>query len=282
MAWVYLDDHFPDHPKIVLAGGDAGWLWACGLAYVRRYATEGRIPKGQVPKLSDRKNPARLAQRLVDVGLWLDEGEHYRYHDYGDWNKPQASRSEAGRKAAQARWAKEANRNANASADASETQSEPPYEDDADPDASECPPPQPPPSPDLHPPPNSREYATEPVGEDSVIDRALQLAADRYVQHEQSQGHKVDSPSGLRKWWLQENAEGARVRAANLLEDHDLAATQLADALASVVDPPWLASYRRRKPAEDVERPELATVRDIAERTRRHALRPYRTEDTAS
>lgn len=104
MAWVYLDDAFPDHPKVAAAGGDAAWLFVCGLAYIKRYATEGRIPKGQVPKLSDRKAPTRLARRLVDVGLWADDGDHYTVHDYHDWNKPQESRSAAARKAARARW----------------------------------------------------------------------------------------------------------------------------------------------------------------------------------
>lgn len=40
MAWIYLDDHFPDHPKIVLAGGDGAWLFVCGLGYCKRFATE--------------------------------------------------------------------------------------------------------------------------------------------------------------------------------------------------------------------------------------------------
>lgn len=136
MAWIYVDDAFPDHPKVVEAGGDAGWLWLCGMAYVKRYGTGGTIPKAQVPKLSDRRAPQKLARRLVDAGLWHDDGDAYRVHDYGDWNKPQESRSAAGRKAAKARWAREAhaNGNANAYADASESHtdsdSDPPYETD--------------------------------------------------------------------------------------------------------------------------------------------------------
>lgn len=127
MAWIYLDDQFPDHPKIVEAGGDAAWLFVCGLAYCRRHGTDGRIPKAMVARLSDRKTPDRLAARLVAVTLWEDHGDHYRVHDYSDWNRTQESRSEAGRKAARARWDKkppDAKRNANAYADAMPTHPE--------------------------------------------------------------------------------------------------------------------------------------------------------------
>jgi hypothetical protein len=147
MAWVYLDDHFPDHPKVVAAGGDAGWLFVCGLAYIKRYATGGTIPKSQVPRLSDRKAPTRLARRLVDVGLWEDDGGSYHVHDYHDWNKPEESRTAAARKAAKARWAKHASSNANAPADAHanapNTHHETHSERMAEAYASECPPPLP-------------------------------------------------------------------------------------------------------------------------------------------
>ena len=104
MSWVYLDDQFPDHPKVVQAGGDAAWLFVCGLAYCKRYGTEGAIPKPQVARLSDRRQPGKLAARLVDVGLWDDLGDQWQVHDWCEWNKPQASRTEAAKKAAAARW----------------------------------------------------------------------------------------------------------------------------------------------------------------------------------
>lgn len=144
MAWVYLDDQFPDHPKVVTAGDEAAWLFVCGLAYCKRYNTGGRIPKRQVPKLTGHRQPMKLAAKLTaapsgyESGLWEDDGDDFLVHDFTDWNKPQASRSEAGRKAARARWSK-AKDDAIAHADASESHSE----TDALPTASECPPPQP-------------------------------------------------------------------------------------------------------------------------------------------
>jgi len=36
MAWVRLDDGFPDHPKALQAGPLACWLYVCGIAYANR------------------------------------------------------------------------------------------------------------------------------------------------------------------------------------------------------------------------------------------------------
>lgn len=119
MAWVYIDDGFFDHPKVARAGGDAAWLYVCGLGYCKRYGTEGTIPKAQVPRLSDRRGVSKLVTKLLEVALWHDAGDHYEVHDFSEWNKPAASRSEAGRKAANARWHRE--RNADADANASES-----------------------------------------------------------------------------------------------------------------------------------------------------------------
>lgn len=145
MAWVYLDDGFPDHPKVARAGGPAAWLFVCGLAYSRRHDTKGMIPKAVVPRLTDAKQPAKLAKALVDVVLWEDQGDHYYVHDYHEWNKPTEARSAAGRKAAMARWAKEggtangSSEHANGNAIASESHE--PNDEIAD--APGCPPPRP-------------------------------------------------------------------------------------------------------------------------------------------
>lgn len=111
MPWVYLDDGFPEHPKVIAAGGDASWLWVCALAYCNRNLTEGSIPKVVVPRLSDRKGPERLAKRLVEAGLWEDKGDSYYVHDYHEVNQSamkataeKRARSEHAKKAAEARW----------------------------------------------------------------------------------------------------------------------------------------------------------------------------------
>lgn len=82
MTWVRLDDGFYDHPKVIAAGPAAAWLHVCGLGYSSRHLTDGRIPKAILNQLSRVSTPAKHAARLVEVGMWLDHGDHYQIHDY--------------------------------------------------------------------------------------------------------------------------------------------------------------------------------------------------------
>ncbi|MFC8983874.1 hypothetical protein [Streptomyces sp. NPDC057115] len=94
-TYVKVHDGLPDHPKIIEAGGEAGWLYICGLAYASRQLTDGVLPKRLVRRLTDGSNPEANASALVRVGLWHD-GEHacpkcpqagpdsYVIHDYLD------------------------------------------------------------------------------------------------------------------------------------------------------------------------------------------------------
>ena len=94
-TYVKVHDGLPDHPKIIEAGGEAGWLYICGLAYASRQLTDGVISKRLVPRLTDGSKPEASASALVRVGLWHD-GEHdcpscplagpdaYVIHDYLD------------------------------------------------------------------------------------------------------------------------------------------------------------------------------------------------------
>lgn len=81
MTWIKLDDGLPEHRKIVLAGSAAGWLYVCGLCYCSRQLSDGRIPKPMVDRLTDAAT-ARSVGRLVDQGLWVDDGASYTVHDY--------------------------------------------------------------------------------------------------------------------------------------------------------------------------------------------------------
>jgi hypothetical protein len=94
-TYVKVHDGLPDHPKIIEAGGEAGWLYICGLAYASRQLTDGVISKRLVRRLTDGSNPEASASALLRVGLW-HEGEHdcpscppaapdaYVIHDYLD------------------------------------------------------------------------------------------------------------------------------------------------------------------------------------------------------
>lgn len=92
-TYIKMSDKLPEHRKIVAAGGDAAWLHVCALAYASRNRTDGFIPRNYVPRLSDRKQPLKLAAKLVAVDLWHEAGhdckkcpqpgpDDYVIHDY--------------------------------------------------------------------------------------------------------------------------------------------------------------------------------------------------------
>lgn len=111
MAWVKLDDQFPDHHKLAECGylaPLAGWLYICGLCYCNRQLTDGRIQRQHVHRLAHFKHVQferatigqgkdhlasfaddvdidELADLLVGVGLW-DQPDgptgDYWVHDY--------------------------------------------------------------------------------------------------------------------------------------------------------------------------------------------------------
>jgi len=92
MAWVRLDDHFDEHPKLAAAGALGIALWTTGLAYCNRNLTDGLIPSSIAHRListeglydaSGRELHCRdIAEQLVDCGLWERDGDDYRVHDY--------------------------------------------------------------------------------------------------------------------------------------------------------------------------------------------------------
>ncbi len=107
MPWVYIDDKFDQHPKVIEAGSDAAWLFVAGLCWSNRNLTAGRIPRSAVRLLTD-KRPAPLVARLLAVVLWeLADGDAYLIHDYDFWNQTAKSMSDRARKAAERRWENE-------------------------------------------------------------------------------------------------------------------------------------------------------------------------------
>lgn len=158
-TYVKVHDGLPDHPKIIEAGGEAGWLYICGLAYASRQLTDGVISKRLVPRLTDGSKPEASASALVRVGLWHD-GEHdcpncplagpdaYVIHDYLDHQrsasevadlraKRAAAGQRGGKRSGESRRATsdtEANREASASAKAKQagTKNEPETETETD------------------------------------------------------------------------------------------------------------------------------------------------------
>ena len=89
--WVKLDDHFVDHPKVLAVGPVGLALFVAGLCYANRLLTNGFIPENQVDRLLHRNGgrrdePAKLAAKLCEVGLWssatVKQAKGYLIHDF--------------------------------------------------------------------------------------------------------------------------------------------------------------------------------------------------------
>src|SRR4051812_23247517 len=110
MAWIRVDDHFDEHPKLAQAG-PLGWaVWLAGLAYCNRNLTDGFIPWARARSLvsweflGDDTGDSRgrkvysvsvscgmtgedvtaqlVIDRLVVAGLWEEVDGGFRIHDY--------------------------------------------------------------------------------------------------------------------------------------------------------------------------------------------------------
>lgn len=91
MAWVRIDEGFPEHPKVLDAGPLAAWLHVCAIAYCNRQLTDGYISQSALPRLSDGKRTKALAARLVGVGLWETVDSGWLIHDYLHFQPSKAS-----------------------------------------------------------------------------------------------------------------------------------------------------------------------------------------------
>lgn len=87
MAWVRLDDQYPEHPKVTAAGHLAGWLDVCAMAYCNRQLTDGFVAKSMVPRLSTVPAPMKRAAELVAAGRWTEVDGGFQIHDYLAYQK---------------------------------------------------------------------------------------------------------------------------------------------------------------------------------------------------
>ena len=96
MSWVKLDDKFTGHPKVQAAGQAAAWLHVAGLCYAAQQETDGAIPDASLAGLGQYSGARarKLAERLVEVGLWERNGTGYVIHDYLEYNPSRKSLEE--------------------------------------------------------------------------------------------------------------------------------------------------------------------------------------------
>lgn len=94
---VYLDEDLPNHPKIWKAGLKLGpdgpafvfTLHVAGLAYARKYLTNGFLPDEFVMGCRLVRSAASVAEAMCDrkVKLWHRVRGGYRINDFLEWNK---------------------------------------------------------------------------------------------------------------------------------------------------------------------------------------------------
>lgn len=91
-TYVNVDDHFTEHTKVLDIGPVAEALWLRGLLYCSRNLTDGLVPRAFVRRMGD-VEPC-TAEVLVRAGLWEDDEDGYRVHDYLDWQRSKAEAAE--------------------------------------------------------------------------------------------------------------------------------------------------------------------------------------------
>lgn len=107
--WVKIAVGLREHPKVLEAGDDAGWLFVCSLMWSKEHDTDGAIPGYAVERLNGLKGRrlAAAVHKVVAVGLWEVTDSGFRIHDYLDHQESSERRKAAAKKAAEARWGAE-------------------------------------------------------------------------------------------------------------------------------------------------------------------------------
>lgn len=101
MAWVKLDDGFPEHPIIDGLSDAAFRLHVAGLCFCSRQLTDGLIPAATVVRLVPKHQPKAVTE-LVEAGRWLPVDGGYQLHDYLKY-QPSREQVEARREKARER-----------------------------------------------------------------------------------------------------------------------------------------------------------------------------------
>ena len=100
MSWARIDDNFHAHPKVVATSLEALGLWVIALSYTAAYELDGKLPRKALDHLVSRpKRAKKLAEELVDRGLWIRIPTGFAFHEYLERN-PAAADIKARRKAA--------------------------------------------------------------------------------------------------------------------------------------------------------------------------------------
>lgn len=87
MPWFKVDDHLYSHPKWVGASPAAKALWVTAGSWCAAQLTDGHVPRHMLPVVGGRP---RVAQELVDTGLWIENGTGWYFHDWFEYQPAKA------------------------------------------------------------------------------------------------------------------------------------------------------------------------------------------------
>lgn len=99
MGWAAIDDQLAGHRKVFALRAGSGdalaalGLWTLCLSWCGsdRYAREtGEVPAVIVDTFAAPHDGDELAGALVAAGLWESRSDGYAFHDWSDWNGPDA------------------------------------------------------------------------------------------------------------------------------------------------------------------------------------------------
>ena len=82
MAWIKIDDSFPDHPKVVGLSDKAFRVHISGLCYCGKYLTDGKVPMKIAARFAE-EDMAVIAELSI-AELWIEDlpNNGFIIHDY--------------------------------------------------------------------------------------------------------------------------------------------------------------------------------------------------------
>lgn len=92
MVWFRVDDGFYSHPKAMQVSLAARGLWVTAGSWVGQQLTDGIVPNHALAVISPDTvtRTRKLAQELVDAGLWVEIPGGYLFHEWTARNPTRA------------------------------------------------------------------------------------------------------------------------------------------------------------------------------------------------
>lgn len=90
MAWFKVDDRLWSHPKWLGLPIEAKALWVSAGSYCAMHETDGEISRQTLAIVLPNSRHTRAANALVEAGLWEQENDGYRFHEWAEYQPTKA------------------------------------------------------------------------------------------------------------------------------------------------------------------------------------------------